>query len=205
MVIPVVGGPPQHSLLQRGLGEHCQDELPSAASSEALVREVPVIAGRDRKHPDDVDCEREGRETPAWREQHNANQGEDVPGAQDCGADDGKAEIQHGTPGERTPSLLPGLPFGINVGSYQAIQGNGQVHLGESPRSYSTTCLVSKVRAALQDGVCCSLPASVVVFPTEKLKPCLPPRAGVRGPSDRGRRLRRGRTSSPQGVLTRRP
>src|ERR1700730_3989270 len=53
MVMPVVGRPPQHTLLGRGLGAEREDELEAAARPEASVREMLVVPPGDEEDPPD--------------------------------------------------------------------------------------------------------------------------------------------------------
>jgi hypothetical protein len=60
VVCPVVSGPPERPALNGGGAEQREQELHPARGAEGVVREVAVIEGRDREHPDQVEAQREG-------------------------------------------------------------------------------------------------------------------------------------------------
>ena len=51
---PVLGRPPQHAALGRGLGQEGEQELSDAAGLVGAMREVAVIPGPDPEHPQHV-------------------------------------------------------------------------------------------------------------------------------------------------------
>jgi hypothetical protein len=50
MVVAVVRGPPERAALRGRCAEQREDELRGAGRAERIVREVPMIEGRDREH-----------------------------------------------------------------------------------------------------------------------------------------------------------
>ncbi len=64
VMIPVMPSPPQHALLRRHRSPECHDELHSSAQAVRTVREVSVIAGRDKEHTDHVQREAKDNVSP---------------------------------------------------------------------------------------------------------------------------------------------
>lgn len=54
MVVAVLGGPPQHALLRRALGENSENELEGSAAREGAVREVAVVPRCDGEDPQPI-------------------------------------------------------------------------------------------------------------------------------------------------------
>ena len=74
VVVAMVGGPPEHALLRRGLAEDGQQELGHARKAIRAVAEVAVEPGGHREHPQVVRAETEGDPFPGEA------QGEDAEG-----------------------------------------------------------------------------------------------------------------------------
>jgi hypothetical protein len=54
VVLPVLGRPPQDAALRRRLAHDCHKQLSCPARLVRPVRKVAVVAGRNGKHPDEV-------------------------------------------------------------------------------------------------------------------------------------------------------
>lgn len=52
MMMAVMSGPPENTLLRGRHGHPSDDELEPAAGLERAVREIAVVAGGDEKHAD---------------------------------------------------------------------------------------------------------------------------------------------------------
>jgi hypothetical protein len=89
VVLAVLGGPPQRSLLGRALGDERQHELERPAGLERPVREVAVVAGGDGEHPQQKKADGDGHggagdASPDRRQAGEVDQDErDRPGIDD--------------------------------------------------------------------------------------------------------------------------
>ncbi len=71
VVVPVVAGPPERSLLQRRCADEGEDELKDPARLVRTVGEVPVVACGDGEHPQPVETEAEPHQAPReWDPEH---------------------------------------------------------------------------------------------------------------------------------------
>jgi hypothetical protein len=52
--VPMLGGPPQDTLLSTRLRKKCENKLKCPAGRVSAVGEIPVIAGSDRKNPEPI-------------------------------------------------------------------------------------------------------------------------------------------------------
>ncbi len=82
VMMPMLGGPPQHALLRRRLRQHREHELECAAGREGAMGEIAVIAGADREDPQPVEHE-------ADRDRRPGNTGPDGGDAGDVHEDEG--------------------------------------------------------------------------------------------------------------------
>src|SRR5436305_797996 len=57
VMVAVLGRPPQRAALQRGLRHEREHELEHARSRVRAVREITVVAGRDREHAQEVEAD----------------------------------------------------------------------------------------------------------------------------------------------------
>ena len=64
MMKAVMSSPPEWSSLGGRRAYKCKHELKCPAGFKTLVREITVIKGRDRKHPDQVQKYRDGHRKP---------------------------------------------------------------------------------------------------------------------------------------------
>jgi hypothetical protein len=72
VVITVMGRPPEDAFLPRRLGQNRHEELRDAAQAVRPVAEVPVVAGGDAEHPDDVARDEPPDEGPLERHRKHA-------------------------------------------------------------------------------------------------------------------------------------
>src|SRR5215469_7160720 len=87
VMMPVMGGPPEHALLRRSHGHECDDELENAAGFIRSVREIAVIPGGDPEHAygDERDASDQIRPLE-WHEENT--KGQQVDDREGCYSED---------------------------------------------------------------------------------------------------------------------
>jgi len=65
VVVPMMGGPPEDSLLTRGPAEEGQDELERPAGFERAVRKIAMESGGDAEHANGQQCRSQGDGAPS--------------------------------------------------------------------------------------------------------------------------------------------
>ncbi len=75
VMVPVMGGPPQHALLRRTGGHQRDDELKRAAGLVRAMREIAVIAGGHEEHAHVVQRQADSHILPRKRQEKGSQTG----------------------------------------------------------------------------------------------------------------------------------